>query len=453
MKRRDFITRAGWLAALPFLSAAALGKSSVPKKVLIIGAGMAGAAAARKLKDRGCEVTLLEARNRTGGRIHTHRDWGYPVELGANWIHDAGDTDNPLLSLAEKLDISIRKTNFNSIGLFDLEGNTVNKIAIARFYLQFNKAFKQGAPELLVKETDASLAEMVDYVTRDKKYSEKEKAILALITEGMANTLGTALDNGSAKYYLTQPITKAPLDFLVTGGYQRVVDYLLRDIPVELNTVVREIRTDNERLEIITEQTTYPADFVIVTVPISILQQQRIIFSPALPHWKINSFSKMQLGLFNKVVMEFHSKFWKGDKHFYMHNTSLGNAFGGALNYDHYLNKPVLISMPVDRSAKWVEENDTETIQATWKEILHKAHRGKEIEFKNILVTRWQGDDYARGSYSHVPVGSVAADFEALQQEVGRIHFAGEATQVTQHGTVQGAYNSGVREAMKILSM
>lgn len=453
MTRKDFIkSNARLLAAIPFLSTSAYGKQSSDKKVLIIGAGMAGAAAARTLVDAGCDVVVLEARNRTGGRIHTHSDWGYNIELGANWIHYANHPDNPLHALAERLNIGLRKTNYGSIALFDHTGNPVSRIAMARFYLQFNKAFKQAAPALLAAETDTSLAEVIGYAIRDKQYSEKEKAVLALVTEGIANNLGTSLHNGSAKYYLTQPVTRQTRDFLVTGGYQRIVEYLLKDTDVRLNSVVREIKNRTDRVEVVTDHALYEADYAVVTVPVSILQQQDIGFDPALPAWKVNSFSKMQMGSFNKVIMEFQKKFWKGDRHFYMHNTSQGNAFGGALNYDHYNGRPVLISMPVDTSAQWVEENDLRTVQLKWRDILHRAHPGTEIEFRNMMVTRWLADDYSKGSYSHVPVGAVTGDFEALRKETGSVHFAGEATETSQHGTVHGAFNSGVREAMKILN-
>lgn len=454
MKRRDFVkTNAAWLTAFPFLSQAAHRKHSTQKRVLIIGAGMAGAAAARMLTDAGCEVIVLEARGRTGGRIHTHTDWGYNIELGANWIHDANNPNNPILSLAEKLDIQFQKTNFNSIGLFDFEGNKVGKLAVARFYKQFNKAFKEAASSLLPSENDVSLGYVIDQAVRDKVFSAREKAALALITEGIANTLGTSLDNSSAKYYLTQPVTKASTDFLVTGGYQRIVDYLLNRVPVKLNAIVQEIMDNGNRIEVISNNTTFEADYVIVTVPISTLKNRQIIFSPSFPDWKIASFSKMRMGLFNKVVMEFQEKFWKSNNHFYMHNTAIEYAFGGALNYSHYCNRPVLISMPVDAAALWVEQSELTAIQSKWRNILHKAHPGREIEFKNIQVTRWKADEFAQGSYSHVPVGSSPKDFEALKKEVGRIYFAGEATHIEQHGTVHGAYNSGVREARKILNI
>jgi monoamine oxidase len=159
----------------------------------------------------------------------------------------------------------------------------------------------------------------------------------------------------------------------------------------------------------------------------------------------------MQMGLFNKVVMEFTEKFWEGNSDFQYYNSTLANSFGIALNYHHYNHKNILIALPVDKAGQWVEENDFETIKKEYQNIFHKAHKGKEIEFKNIMKTGWNRDEFAQGSYSHIPVGTTENDFNNLEKEVGRIHFAGEATNGEQHATVHGAFNSGLREALKII--
>ena len=109
MHRKTFLRMAALgLLALPFSPTQAMrGKgrrtSSSSRKIIIIGAGMAGAAAARTLADAGCEVLVLEARDRIGGRIHTFTDWGYPLELGANWIHDARMPRQPAAGIRHPL--------------------------------------------------------------------------------------------------------------------------------------------------------------------------------------------------------------------------------------------------------------------------------------------------------------------------------------------------------------
>lgn len=449
MQRRDFIRKNMLgLIGLPFVNIRKVGVNA--SRVAIVGAGIAGAAAARTLNDAGCEVVVYEARNRVGGRIHTHTNWGYNIELGANWIHDADNPQNTIATNADKLGIVSYKTNYNDLELFDIKGHKISKASIALFYLKFNKAFREEAIKALSIEKDVSLAVIFDSLIKNQDYSRKQQAILSLIQEGMENNLGVSLDQASAQYYLANQPSGNIEDLFVASGYQSIVQHTLHGIDVRLNCSVTEIRHNSSSVQVVTTDGLHDADYVIVTVPLSILKKQQLLFSPPLPDWKQQSFSSMQMGLFNKVIMEFEEKFWRNDSQFKLHCTEMKNAFGGLLNYYHFNGNPVLISMPVDKAALWIEQNPMNSVKTAWLGIFHKSYPNREIAFKNFMVTNWLADKYAQGSYSHVPVGSANDMRIALSKEVGRIHFAGEATDIAAHGTVHGAYNSGVREALKI---
>lgn len=453
MQREDFIK----LITLGSLSIPlySIGNSIKPgnfKKVIVIGAGMAGASAARKLTAAGCEVIVLEARNRIGGRIHTNKDWGFNIELGANWIHNANDIGNPLMTYANKFSIETHETNYYNINAYDQNGDKINKLRLGLFYNHFEKMLKKQAEKIKAYENDISIHEAIKEIITDKSYTERDQNIISLIKESYSNNLAANIDKASAKYYFSKPVNNKERDFFVSGGYEQIVAALLEKINVQLNSVVHEIRHDANHVEVITDHKIIEADYVIVTVPLSILQNQEIKFNPSLPEWKINSFHQMKMGVFNKVVMEFTQKFWDGSADFQCYHSEMGNSFGIALNYYRYKEKPILIAMPVDNSGLWVEQNDVDTIKKEYQNILHKAHPGKEIEFKNIMITKWNAEEFSKGSYSHVPVGATERDFEALTQEIGRVHFAGEATNIKYHATVHGAYNSGMREALKIIN-
>ena len=91
--RRGFTLSVGALAAATLLPGCRGGSDAGEEDVVVVGAGMAGLAAARRLADEGVEVTVLEARERIGGRMWTDTSLGVPIDLGAAWIH--GTDGNP----------------------------------------------------------------------------------------------------------------------------------------------------------------------------------------------------------------------------------------------------------------------------------------------------------------------------------------------------------------------
>ncbi|MCC5813142.1 MAG: FAD-dependent oxidoreductase, partial [Leptospira sp.] len=93
------------------------GASNSGKKVIVIGAGISGLACAKKLQEQGCEVKVLESRNRIGGRIHTYRDCGYPMDLGASWIH--GVNINPIYKIANQEQLKLHETDYDSAIFYD----------------------------------------------------------------------------------------------------------------------------------------------------------------------------------------------------------------------------------------------------------------------------------------------------------------------------------------------
>jgi polyamine oxidase len=93
----------------------------------VVGAGIAGLAADRRLADEGVEVTVLEARDRVGGRIRTDRSLGVAIDLGAAWIH--GTEDNPIAALADDAESETVTTDYDSLVLLDAEGGELSEDA------------------------------------------------------------------------------------------------------------------------------------------------------------------------------------------------------------------------------------------------------------------------------------------------------------------------------------
>lgn len=104
---------------------ACTGGDTTGRKVLIVGAGMAGLAAARALRNEGIEVEVIEGNDRVGGRIWTSFQWpDVPIDLGASWIH--GLKGNPITDLAKEAGATLATTSYDSSVAFGSDGRALS---------------------------------------------------------------------------------------------------------------------------------------------------------------------------------------------------------------------------------------------------------------------------------------------------------------------------------------
>lgn len=282
---------------------------SKPVSVVIIGAGIAGLSAAQALTQKGHEVTVLEARKRIGGRIHTSRAWpDLPMDLGASWIH--GSKGNPVTELAERAGVRTVPTSYDSSEL---------RISAALAEAGVRDAGEAWAAGVVRKalqraessDNDISLRAAIDQVSLPSQRTPAQSAQLEFHLAGnFEQEYGGAADRLSA-WSVEDGKEFGGKDVLFPGGYGQLTDYLARGLDIATNAAVNEVRWGGRGVEAgLSSGQTIRADRVIVTVPLGVLQRGGIRFVPELPAAKRKAIERLGMGLLNKHFLRFEAAFW-----------------------------------------------------------------------------------------------------------------------------------------------
>jgi monoamine oxidase len=280
----------------------------IEETIVVIGAGMAGLAAARQLQNYGYQVIVLEGRERIGGRIWTDESLGVALDLGAAWIH--GIEGNPIFELAQYWRIETSLTDFEASALY-----FGNREFSDEEYVQIETVFDEISDELqTLKETlddDLSVGEAVDRLLADyDDLSERVRAGARWVFEAeIGLEMGENLENLSL-LALGEDEEFAGDDVVFPGGYGELVERLADGLDIRVNQIVTGIYHDDEGVEIETTDGTFEGDRVIVTLPLGVLKSGDVEFDPPLPDAKQAALDRMAMGTLDKVALRFPALFW-----------------------------------------------------------------------------------------------------------------------------------------------
>ena len=444
VRRRDFL-RLSLLAAAGAAAprrARALGEPDV----IVIGAGIAGLAAARELRARGKKVLVLEARTRLGGRIWTDRSLGAPVDLGASWIH--GTHRNPVAELAEVYAARTSKTDFDAVALYDFDGSRVAEDRVQEIGEGFDALVERAVDLADELPGDVSAGEALRRAVRGELEPWQARA-LGWARAGLVVSAAEDLERLSLAG-LESGKELGGDQVLFPAGYQRIVRGLAQGLDVQLNNPVRRIVVRAHSLRVETWRSSFRARNVIVTVPLGVLKaEEGIEFDPALPAHKRDAIQRLGVGVLDKVALRFAFPFWPEEAHFLGRMSENAGAWPHFLNLRRYGPDPILVGFVAGGFARRMEARSDEAVEAEVLAALRGMFGSAVSAPSGMVVTRWSEDRWARGAYSHIPVGANPGDHDVLAEPLfgGRIRFAGEATHSEYAATVHGAYLSGLREA------
>jgi monoamine oxidase len=388
------------------------------RSVVVVGAGFAGLAAAEALVERGVEVTVFEARDRVGGRVHSRRlDNGAVVELGAEFVLPGYEV---LRDTAARLGLELFEKGTLYGDREPRDGPPVTGDELI------------AADETLRNPGTGSIADALERLVSSPGARAAVAARLAISSAyELEDQDAAALAEGATRFG----------DFPshgIVGGNDRIAVALADRLGdrVQTSTAVSRVAWSAEGVVVRAGGAETAADACVIATPAP--HALELDWDPPLPEWKRDALAAVRYGQAAKLFLPLEApvppsqtlsvplRFWTWTQH----GIAAASSFAGSPS--------ALEVLEVDRGPE------------KWADAVRSLRPDLEFADGSPALSTWHDDPWARGAYSARALSSPLAD-EPLARPVGVVAFAGEHTAGRWHGLMEGALRSGLRAAADLL--
>jgi monoamine oxidase len=382
-----------------------------------VGAGLAGLAAAEALTAAGADVTVFEARDRVGGRVHSRRlDNGAVVELGAEFVLPGYEV---LRATAARLGLELYEKGTLYGDREPRDGPPVTREEVATAAAALREPGTGSIADALERlvPSDGARAAIAARLAVSSGYELEDQDAAALAES--ATGFGDYPSHG------------------VVGGNDRIALVLADRLAVRTSTAVTRVAWSDDGVVLRAGGDEVTADACGVATPAPHVLE--LEWNPPLPGWKREALAAVRYGQAAKLFLPLASpvppsqtlsvplRFWTWTQH----GIAAACSFAGTAS--------ALERLEVDRGPE------------TWAEAVHRLRPDLDYADGPPLLSTWHDDPWARGAYSALSLTS-PLDEDALARPVGPVAFAGEYTAGRWHALMEGALRSGSRAASELSS-
>ncbi len=440
--------------------------------VCIVGAGYSGLAAALALKDAGRSVVVLEARDRTGGRIWTENTGGAAIDRGGAFLAPGHDA---MHALADRFGVARYKTWTKGSHLLVGGGRT----------RKYSGVIPRISPMavLSIMRAQMRLDRMAKSLPMDEPWNaaradEWDNRTIAWFMEhsGISNAVAKDLFEMAVKGMFTSDLTDTSLlHFLllvrsaggfntlvsIKGGYQEnlvdggagsIARRMAEDLgdAVRLNSPVRSVTHRDDSVVVEADGVSVGARNAVVSIPPALTLE--IAFDPQLPDDRLELYRRSVAGHETKTIVVYEEPFWRSDG-FSGQTAGAGTAAEVTLDATPASGNPgVIASFTFGPVAERVDALDADVRRKAVLDELSARFGPRAATPVEFVETRWWTEEWTRGcTMAHLPPGLLTTHGHLIREPFGRIHWAGTETATVSHGAMDGAVRSGQRAAAEIL--